>query len=164
MTSLTKISPLSFILILLHSHHHPATATIYEILPIFGLPGGLFPDSVKNYTFSIEDGTFAVELEKQQPCYVQLEDYMVCYDELISGTLKIGSITNLEGVRVKWLMIWLKVDEIKVDLPPNDNIYLQFGLVNKKLDVNQFRTIHSCTYQDKLMFKRQGRTTSSSSS
>ncbi|XP_021728841.1 uncharacterized protein LOC110695917 [Chenopodium quinoa] len=95
-----------------------------------------------------------VELEKQ-PCYVQLDEYLVSYDELISGTLKLGSITNLEGVRVKWLLLWLKLDEIKVDLPPNDNIYLQFGLVNKKVDVHQFQTIHSCTSRHLWMLKVQ---------
>lgn len=156
MGSLTNISPFSLIIIIIlyYSRQVATTTSIYEILPVFGLPSGLLPDSVKNYTFSPADGNFVVELD-EQPCYVQLDDYLVSYDEIISGTLKIGSITNLEGVRVKWLLLWLKVDEIKVDLPPNDNIYLQFGLVNKKLDVHQFKTIHSCGYLGAPMFKLQ---------
>lgn len=148
-TSFILLSLLIITIVLSPRRALATTMSIYELLPVFGLPGGILPDSVKNYTFCPEDGSFVVQLEKQ-PCYVQLDDYLICYDELISGTLKLGSITNLEGIRVKWLLLWLQVDEIKVDLPPNDNIYLQFGVVNKKLDVGQFQTIHSCTNRDNM--------------
>ncbi|KAF3943240.1 hypothetical protein CMV_030176, partial [Castanea mollissima] len=89
--------------------------TVYEILPQFGLPAGLLPDSVTNYTYSSSDGRFIVVLAK--PCYIQF-DYMVFYDTTITGKLSYGSITGLKGIQV--------------------------GLINKKLDVGQFKTIHSC--------------------
>lgn len=116
--------------------------SVYDILPEFGLPPGLLPNCVVNYTFSSNDGSFSVELKN--PCYVEFE-YLVYYDKHITGTLKMGSIKNLKGIQVKRFFLWLGVDEIKVDLPPSDSIYFQVGIVNKKLRIDQFETVHSCT-------------------
>ncbi|XP_062172930.1 uncharacterized protein LOC133878395 [Alnus glutinosa] len=116
--------------------------TVYEILPQFGLPSGLLPDSVVNYTFSSSsDGRFVVFLAN--PCYVQFE-YLVYYDKTITGKLSYGSITGLKGIQVQRFFLWLDVDEIRVDLPPSDSIYFQVGFINKKLDLGQFKTVHSC--------------------
>ncbi|CAI9106748.1 OLC1v1005969C1 [Oldenlandia corymbosa var. corymbosa] len=115
--------------------------TVYEILPKYGLPSGLLPDSVKSYTLS-DDGTFEVLLEK--PCYIHF-DYLVYYEKKINGKLSIGSITDLKGIQVQRLFFWFDVDEIKVDLPPSDSIYFTVGIINKKLDVDQFQTVHSCS-------------------
>ncbi|KAJ4971623.1 hypothetical protein NE237_004722 [Protea cynaroides] len=115
--------------------------TFYEILTQSGLPGGLLPDSVKDFSFSSKDGSFVVELEKS--CYVQFEN-LVNYDQNITGTIKYGSITNLDGIKVKRFLLWRDVDEIRVDLPPSDFIYFHLGLINKKLDAGQFKTVHSC--------------------
>ncbi|KAK6119927.1 hypothetical protein DH2020_046330 [Rehmannia glutinosa] len=104
--------------------------TVYEILPKYGLPSGLLPDSVTNYTLS-EDGKFE-----------------------ISGKLSIGSITDLKGIQVQRLFfLWFDVDEIRVDLPPSDSIYFTVGIINKKLDVDQFLTVRSC--KDKAVSLRQ---------
>ncbi|KMZ62397.1 hypothetical protein ZOSMA_46G00730 [Zostera marina] len=114
--------------------------TVYEILPTFGLPAGLLPDSVVSYSLS-KDGSFVVELVA--PCHVQF-DYLVYYDKTISGTLKLGGIFDLEGVQVKKLLFWFDVDSIQVDLPPTDSIYFEIGWISKTLDVDQFKTVRSC--------------------
>nr|DAD30095.1 TPA_asm: hypothetical protein HUJ06_031563 [Nelumbo nucifera] len=114
--------------------------TVFDLLPQFGLPSGLLPSSVRNFSFA-NDGRFVVEMEK--PCSIQF-DYLVYYERKITGTLKYGSITNLKGIRVKRLFLWLDVEEIRVDLPPSYYIYFQVGLINKKLDAGQFRTVHPC--------------------
>lgn len=116
--------------------------TVYDILTQFGLPTGLLPNSVKSYSLSSDDGTFVVELDK--PCYIQF-DYLVYYDTKITGKLSYGSITNLDGIQVKRFLFWFNVDEIRVDLPSSDNIYFTVGIINKKLDIDQFETIHECT-------------------
>ncbi|ESQ42000.1 hypothetical protein EUTSA_v10014810mg [Eutrema salsugineum] len=115
-------------------------STVYEILPKYGLPSGLLPDSVTNFTLS-DDGRFVVYLAKS--CDIEF-DYLVHYDETISGRIGYGSITDLKGIQVKRLFIWFDVDEIKVDLPPTDSIYFKVGFINKKLDIDQFKTVHSC--------------------
>ncbi|KAE9601170.1 hypothetical protein Lal_00023731 [Lupinus albus] len=115
--------------------------TVFELLPKYGLPSGLLPSTVTDYTLSEDDGHFVVVLEK--PCYVQF-DYLVYYDKTVSGKLSYGSITDLNGIEVERLFLWLNVDEIRVDLPPSNSIYFQVGLINKKLSVDQFKTVHSC--------------------
>lgn len=116
--------------------------TVYQILEKYGLPSGLLPNSVKSYTLSPDDGSFVVELEK--PCYIQF-DYLVYYDSKITGKLNVGSITDLDGIQVKRFLFWFNVDEIRVDLPSSDNIYFTVGIINKKLDIDQFETVHACT-------------------
>ncbi|XP_027348604.1 uncharacterized protein LOC113860138 [Abrus precatorius] len=117
-----------------------AKESVYEILPKYGLPSGLLPNTVTDYMLE-EDGRFVVVLEK--PCYVQF-DYLVYYETKITGKLNYGSITNLKGIQVQRLLLWFNVDEIRVDLPPSDNIYFQVGIINKKLDLDQFKTVRSC--------------------
>ncbi|XVE78773.1 hypothetical protein DITRI_Ditri14bG0004900 [Diplodiscus trichospermus] len=113
---------------------------VWDILPKYGLPAGLLPSTVTNYSLQ-NDGRFIVVLES--PCYVQFE-YLVYYEKTITGKLGYGSITDLKGIQVQRFFLWFDVDEIKVDLPPSDSIYFQVGFINKKLDVDQFKTIHSC--------------------
>jgi len=115
--------------------------TVYELLPKYGLPSGLLPDSVTSFSLS-DSGDFVVELQK--PCYLQFE-YLVYYDRRITGTLMYGGIKNLKGIEVKRFFLWLDVDEIMVDLPPSDFIYFHVGWITKKLDISQFRRVRSCS-------------------
>jgi len=139
-TILLVFSLLTLIPSLISASVNDDQPSVYEILPEFGLPSGLLPDSVKSYSLS-DDGSFVVELEKT--CYIKF-DYLVYYEKKISGNLQYGSITNLKGIQVQRFLFWFDVDEIRVDLPPNDNIYFQVGFINKKLDLDQFKTVHSC--------------------
>lgn len=82
-------------------------------------------------------------MEFEKPCYVHFE-YLVYYDRRITGTLKYGSITNLDGIQVQRFFLWLDVDEIRMDVPPSGYIYFQVGFINKKLEIGQFQTVHSC--------------------
>ncbi|KAL0417441.1 UNVERIFIED_CONTAM: hypothetical protein Sradi_1157600 [Sesamum radiatum] len=124
--------------------------TVYDLLPKYGLPSGLLPDSVVDYTLS-EDGEFEVTLQK--PCYIDF-DYLVYYDKKITGKLNLGSITDLKGIQVqRFYFLWFDVDEIRVDLPPSDSIYFTVGIINKKLDVDQFLTVRSC--KDKALTLRE---------
>ncbi|KAL2940767.1 hypothetical protein RDABS01_029117 [Bienertia sinuspersici] len=118
-----------------------SSPSVFEILPKYGLPSGLLPDCVKNYTLSHDTGHFVVDLE--HTCYIKF-DYLVYYEKRITGTLKIGSISDLKGIQVKKFFVWLNLDEVQVDLPPSGSIYFQIGIINKKLSVHQFETVRSC--------------------
>lgn len=117
-----------------------AKETVYDLLPKFGLPSGLLPNTVTDYSLS-DDGRFVVVLDNT--CYIQF-DYLVYYEKTITGKLSYGSITDLKGIQVQRLFLWFNVDEIRVDLPPSNNIYFQVGIINKKLNVDQFKTVRSC--------------------
>ena len=128
-----------------------SNTTVFDILPQYGLPSGLLPEAVASYTIDHE-GKFAVELDRSS-CYVQFGSNLVFYGRRITGTLKLGSIRDLEGVQVQRLFLWLGVDEIKVDLPPSDYIYFQVGWISKRLLVEDFRNVHSC--HDKAVYTNQ---------
>ena len=141
----SHLGPALFSLVLFFSLTKPTLSqdpspTVFEILPKFGLPSGLLPKTVKSYSLS-DDGSFTVYLEKE--CYVEF-DYLVYYEKKITGKLSYGSISDLKGIQVQRFFLWLGVDNIRVDLPPSDSIYFQVGWINKKLDVDQFKTVHSC--------------------
>ncbi|KAG1347568.1 hypothetical protein COCNU_06G013970 [Cocos nucifera] len=129
--------------------------TIYELLPEYGLPSGLLPDTVKSFQLAY-DGSFVVELEG--PCYVQFE-YLVYYEPRITGVVKYGSIEDLRGIQVRRFFLWFDVDSIKVDLPPSDFIYFEIGWITKQLPVGQFEVVHSC--QDNGLAGRVRRATNS---
>ncbi|KAJ0982775.1 hypothetical protein J5N97_011030 [Dioscorea zingiberensis] len=114
--------------------------TIYDLLPKFGLPPGLLPDTVINFILS-DNGSFVVNLAG--PCYVEFE-YLTYYEPRITGTVHYGSIDDLKGIQVRRFLIWFDVDSIRVDLPPADFIYFQVGWISRKLTVGQFETVHSC--------------------
>lgn len=148
-------SNFSFLLLLLLSvsatdiYSNSDAPPVYDLLPQYGLPKGLLPDSVTNYSLA-DDGSFVVELEK--PCYLHF-DYLVYYDRKISGVLKYGSITGLKGIQVKKLIFWLDVDEIRVDLPPSDYIYFQVGWITRKLGVSQFQSVRSCSSHAQVLLE-----------
>ncbi|KAM0952085.1 hypothetical protein DsansV1_C03g0032681 [Dioscorea sansibarensis] len=114
--------------------------SIYDLLPKYGLPPGLLPDTVINYTL-FDDGSFVIDLAG--PCYIEF-DYLVYYQPRITGTVHYGSIDDLKGIQVRRFLIWFDVDSIKVDLPPANFIYFQVGWITRKLTVGQFETVHSC--------------------
>lgn len=138
------LSLLFFSLLLSSAAASPAPSSppppIYDLLPMYGLPRGLLPDSVKSYSIAA-NGRFEVQLES--PCYVEFE-YLVYYAENISGVVKYGGIEELKGIQVRRFLLWFDVDAIKVDLPPSEFIYFEVGWITKKLKVDQFETVHSC--------------------
>lgn len=70
---------------------------------------------------------------------------MVYCEEKITGKLSLGSITDLDGIQVqRFVFFWFEIDEIRVDLPPSDSIYISVGFFTKELEKDQFLNIRSC--------------------
>ncbi|XP_020578488.1 uncharacterized protein LOC110023417 [Phalaenopsis equestris] len=115
-------------------------STVYELLPKYGLPPGLLPNTVTSFSLA-SNGEFEVNLAAE--CYVNFE-YLVYYKPKITGVIRYGEIDDLKGIQVRRFFIWFDVDAIKVDLPPTNYIYFDVGLITKKLSVGQFKNVHSC--------------------
>ncbi|WOL08048.1 hypothetical protein Cni_G16800 [Canna indica] len=114
--------------------------TVYEVLPKYGLPPGILPDTVKSFSIA-SNGSFVVDLFGE--CYVDFE-YLVYYYPRVSGVVRYGAIEDLEGVQVRRFFIWLNVDAIRVDPDDPDNIEFVVGWLTRKLRIDQFQTVHSC--------------------
>ncbi|XP_047323708.1 uncharacterized protein LOC124927349 [Impatiens glandulifera] len=114
---------------------------IHELLPKYGLPTGLFPDSVKSYTLSEDD---RITIELGSPCTVEFE-YTIWYDSRITGKLGYGSITGLKGIQLQRLYVWFDVSDIRIDSPPTDDIYFHIMMFDNSLNVDQFKAVRSCS-------------------
>ncbi|XP_047319406.1 uncharacterized protein LOC124922737 [Impatiens glandulifera] len=117
--------------------------SIHEVLPQFGLPSGLFPNSVKSFSMD-KDNNF--ELKLRSSCTVDF-DYPLLYDSSIKGTFRYGSIIELEGIQLERFRMSFEITQIRVDLPPTKNIYfhIMFMLFENSLDIDQFMTVRSCS-------------------
>ncbi|PWA65988.1 hypothetical protein CTI12_AA328440 [Artemisia annua] len=119
---------------------HQKSLTIYEVLKLNGLPMGLFPKGVTN--FSLDDyGNFHVFLD--QACNAKFEDELH-YDRNISGNLTFGQIGQLSGITAKDLFLWFRVKKIWVDTPSSGLIYFDVGVVSKQFSLSSFDTPRDC--------------------
>lgn len=114
--------------------------SVYDDLTDYGLPIGLLPDSVINYSLSA-DGKFTVELE--EPCYAKFQE-QVYYNKKIEGELVAGAILNLNGIQAKQLFLWLPVTGIHVDPESPAYIYFEVGALSKKLSIALFDAPPTC--------------------
>lgn len=116
-------------------------ATLAELLPLYGLPPFIFPSTVTAFSLA-DNGSLTVDLAG--PCYLHIE-YLTYYAPRVTGVLRYGSLSDLEGVQVRRFLIWLNVVRIKVDLPPPPRyVYLDVGWVTRKLPASDFQSPHAC--------------------
>lgn len=116
------------------------TQTIYEILRSNGLPMGLLPKGVTNFTFD-DSGRFEVHLD--QACNSKFENEFH-YDRNVSGTLTFGQINQVSGISAQDLFMWFTVKEIRVDIPSSGLIYFDVGVVHKQFSLSSFDTPRDC--------------------
>lgn len=116
------------------------TQTIYEILRSNGLPMGLLPKGVTNFTFD-DSGRFEVHLD--QACNSKFENEFH-YDRNVSGTLTFGQINQVNGISAQDLFMWFTVKEIRVDIPSSGLIYFNVGVVHKQFSLSSFDTPRDC--------------------
>lgn len=118
------------------------TQTIYEILRSNGLPMGLLPKGVTNFTFD-DSGRFEVHLD--QACNSKFENEFH-YDRNVSGTLTFGQINQVSGISAQDLFMWFTVKEIRVDIPSSGLIYFDVGVVHKQFSLSSFDTPRDCLF------------------
>ncbi|CDP03968.1 unnamed protein product [Coffea canephora] len=117
------------------------SSSIYEVLKCHGLPMGLLPKGVKNFTLD-NSGKFEVHLD--QACNAKFENELH-YETNVSGTLSYGQIGELAGISAQDLFLWFPVKEIRVDIPSTGLIYFDVGVVSKQFSLSSFETPRDCT-------------------
>ncbi|XP_027092545.1 uncharacterized protein LOC113763646 [Coffea eugenioides] len=118
-----------------------SSSSIYEVLKCHGLPMGLLPKGVKNFTLD-NSGKFEVHLD--QACNAKFENELH-YETNVSGTLSYGQIGELAGISAQDLFLWFPVKEIRVDIPSSGLIYFDVGVVSKQFSLSSFETPRDCT-------------------
>ncbi|XP_077212027.1 uncharacterized protein At5g01610-like [Tasmannia lanceolata] len=116
------------------------SSSIYEVLRLNGLPIGLLPKGVSNFSFD-DEGRFEVYLD--EACNAKFENE-VHYDRNVSGTLSYGQIRALSGISAQELFLWFPVKGIRVDIPSSGLIYFDVGVVYKQFSLSLFETPPDC--------------------
>ncbi|KAK4792178.1 hypothetical protein SAY86_022613 [Trapa natans] len=143
-----------------HHHHHlvPILCFIIAALPLawsqdsihdhlrlYGLPPGILPKGITEFSVEPSDGRFRVKLP--HPCNVKFES-QVHYDLNVTGTLSPGKISELSGISAQELFLWFPVKDIHVDLPSSGLIYFDVGVVNKQFSLSLFESSPDCAAVD----------------
>ena len=115
--------------------------TIYDYLRRYGLPIGLLPKGISDFSIDPIDGRFHVNLT--QPCNARFENE-VHYDLNVTGTLEFGRIGELSGMTAQELFLWFPVKGIRVDVPSSGLIYFDVGVVDKQFSLSLFESPPDC--------------------
>nr|GLL17735.1 uncharacterized protein LOC109190244 isoform X1 [Ipomoea trifida] len=129
-----------FFLVFLFCPPSFSSMSIHDLLKSKGLPAGLFPKEVSNYTFS-ETGLLQVFLD--EPCLTKF-DTMAFYDSVVSANLTRGCLTGVQGFSQEELFVWLPVKDIIVDDPSSGLILIDIGLAHKQLSLSLFEDPPDC--------------------
>ncbi|XVF41473.1 hypothetical protein PTKIN_Ptkin01aG0282500 [Pterospermum kingtungense] len=120
-------------------------SSIYDHLESNGLPKGLLPKGITD--FSIDPGTHRFHVNLTQPCNAKFENQLH-YDWNISGVLSFGKIANLSGMSQQELFLWFPVISIRVDDPSSGLINFDVGVVDKQFSLSLFEIPRECTAVD----------------
>lgn len=126
----------------INSDYLDPAASVYDILNFHGLPIGLFPKGISDFTFDPASGRFELHLS-QSSCDAKFETN-VRYAWNVSGTISYGSVSGISGVAAQELFLWFPVKGIRVDIPSSGLIYFDVGVVSKQFSLSFFETPHDC--------------------
>ncbi|KAK8591829.1 hypothetical protein V6N13_031855 [Hibiscus sabdariffa] len=119
--------------------------SIYDHLKHNGLPMGVFPKGITDFSIDPETNRFQVNLT--QPCNSDSE-IQFHYDFNITGILSSRKIANLSGMSQQELFLWFPVITIRVDDPDSGLINFDVGVVDKQFSLSLFETPLDCTAID----------------
>lgn len=122
-----------------------SSASIYDHLKAHGLPIGILPKGITEYSVDPTSGFFQINLTA--PCDAKFENQFH-YDFNISGYLSMGKIGELSGVSQQELFLWFPVKCIRVDDPSSGLIYFDVGVVDKQFSLSLFENPRDCTAAD----------------
>ncbi|KAM0935785.1 hypothetical protein DsansV1_C27g0196531 [Dioscorea sansibarensis] len=117
-----------------------AGMSAYEVLRANGLPSGLLPKGVREFSIG-DDGGFEAHLD--HPCLAKFEN-RVLYETNISGSISYGRISSISGVSAQELFLWFPVKAIVVDDPLSGVIFFDVGAVRKQFPISTFDTPPDC--------------------
>ncbi|CAL9118050.1 unnamed protein product [Musa textilis] len=113
--------------------------TAYQMLEKYDFPKGILPQGVQSYVLN-QDGSFEVYLSGD--CEFEVTGgYLLQYKRRITGTVGVGSLTNLRGVRVKVLLLWFGINEV---VRSGSELKFYVGPLSASFGLSNFEECPSC--------------------
>lgn len=114
--------------------------TAYDLLQSYGFPVGILPKGVKGYDLDRTTGKFSLYLNGS--CSFSLEgSYQLKYKSTVSGHIAKNKLTNLSGVSVKVLFLWLNIVEVDRS---DDDIEFSVGIASANFPIDNFEICPQC--------------------
>ncbi|XP_010930507.1 uncharacterized protein At5g01610 [Elaeis guineensis] len=113
--------------------------TAYELLERFNFPKGILPQGVQSYLLS-EDGTFDVYLSGDCEFKVT-SSYLLRYKRKITGTVKSGTLDDLNGVSVRVLFLWFGINKV---VRSGDELHFYVGPLSASFPSSNFEDCPRC--------------------
>ncbi|PSS23940.1 Cadherin-18 like [Actinidia chinensis var. chinensis] len=135
-----------------------SSSSIYDVLRSHGLPPGLLPKGITNFTIDPATGRFESHLDSS--CNAKFEtDFH--YEATVTGTLAFGQIGDVSGVSAQDLFLWFPVKGVRVDVPSSGVVYFDVGDgVRKQFSFSSFETPKDCAASpapaNLVLFNRDG--------
>ncbi|PIM98399.1 hypothetical protein CDL12_29124 [Handroanthus impetiginosus] len=117
-----------------------AAPTAYEVLESYDFPVGILPKGVTHYDLDPSTGKFNAYLNGS--CSFSLEgSYQLKYKSRISGYIYKDKLTNLSGVTVKVLFLWLNIVEVRRN---GENLEFSVGIASAEFPLDNFYVSPQC--------------------
>lgn len=114
--------------------------TAYEVLESYNFPIGILPKGITGYDLDESTGKFSAYLNGS--CSFSLEDsYKLSYQPTIKGYISQGKLSSLQGVKVKWLFLWVDIIEV---YRRGDELEFSVGITSAEFSVDNFEECPQC--------------------
>ncbi|KAF0927603.1 hypothetical protein E2562_034572 [Oryza meyeriana var. granulata] len=116
--------------------------TAYETLATFDFPPGILPKGVVSYTLDDSTGDFTATLNTTSTCGFSIQgSYSLRYQPRLSGRIAADRLTNLQGVSVKILFLWVNIIEVTRH---GDQLGFSVGIASADFSVDNFLESPRC--------------------
>lgn len=114
--------------------------TAYEAIRSYDFPVGILPIGITHYDLDPSTGQFAAYFNGS--CSFSLVgSYQLRYKSKISGNIYKDKLTNLSGVSVKILFLWLNIVEVR---RKGDNLEFSVGIASAEFGIDNFYESPQC--------------------
>ncbi|KAG8062166.1 hypothetical protein GUJ93_ZPchr0003g17310 [Zizania palustris] len=120
---------------------HQLHGVANDLLPEYGLPRGLIPESIASYTFDNATGDFEIQLTST--CYIWFGSHLAYFQDTIRGRIAYGTITNLSGIQAQKFFVWVSITTI-VAHPDEGTVEFQAGFISEALPESDFAEVPVC--------------------
>ncbi|KAK4273228.1 hypothetical protein QN277_021670 [Acacia crassicarpa] len=111
----------------------------YQVLQQYDFPVGLLPKGVSGYELDRSTGRFKAFLNGT--CSFKITSYNLKYESTITGVISQGSLSDLRGVKVKILFLWINIVSVtRVD----GELQFSVGIASADFDVSNFYESPTC--------------------